>query len=56
MTPNSRPLQPPPSFARQEYLLASIEECNRHIRRSRLQIAGIVASALLVAVMIAGYS
>ena len=56
MNPDSPPLQPPRAFARQEQLLASIEECDRHIRRFRLQLAAIVASALLVAAVIAGHS
>jgi hypothetical protein len=56
MNPGSRSLQPPRTFARQEQLLASIEECDRRIRRFRLQLAGIVASALLVAAVIAGHS
>lgn len=56
MNPDSRPLQPYPTFARQEHLLAAIEECDRNIRRFRLQLAGIVASALLVALVIAGHS
>lgn len=56
MNPDSRSLQPPRTFARQDHLLASIEECERHIRRFRLQLAGTVAAALLVAAVIAGHS
>jgi len=56
MNANSRSLQPPHSFARQEHLLASLQECDRHIRRFRLQLAGIVTSALLAAVLIAACS
>jgi len=56
MNPNSQSLQPPRNVSRQDHLLASIEECDRHIRRFRLQLAVVVTSALLVAVVIAGHS
>jgi hypothetical protein len=56
MNPNSQSLQPPRNFSRQDHLLASIEECDRHIRRFRLQLAAVVTSALLMAVVIAGHS
>ena len=56
MNAHSRSLQPSRYLPRQEYLMASLEECHRHIRNSRLQIVGIVASALLMAAVIAGYA
>jgi hypothetical protein len=56
MEPDSQPLQPTHTLSRQEHLLAAIEECDRHIRRFRLQLTAIVAFALLAAVVIAGHS